>query len=148
MSTQWDLAHRLNQAVNAHDLSSVLACYSEDAVLVSPAGVAQGHDEIGWVYQQNFRAFPDFHMAAWFELDVCDNPVCTEWTYTGTHTGPLLMPGGREIAGTGRRIAIRASCAAHISDGKIDSYREYFDQLELYSQLGFGLVELDQIEVR
>ncbi|QYC40937.1 SnoaL-like polyketide cyclase [Nonomuraea coxensis DSM 45129] len=143
MSTYWDVKHRLNRAVNAHDLSGVLACYSPDAVFVSPAGVAEGHDEIGWIYQQLFKAFPDFHMAAWFEVSDCDNPAVTEWTYTGTHTGLLLVPGGHEIAGTGRRIAVRASCATHISDDRIDSHREYFDQLELYSQLGFGLVELE-----
>ncbi|MEV4177171.1 ester cyclase [Nonomuraea sp. NPDC049709] len=148
MSTYWELKHRFCDAVNAHDLQGVLDCYSPDAVLVTPAGVAQGHDEISWLYQQLFQGFPDFQMAAWFELGDCDNPAVTEWTYTGTHTGPLLLPDGRTIAGTGRRIAIRATCSAHVSDGKIDSHREYYDQLELYSQLGFGLVELDRIPTR
>lgn len=144
MSTYWDIKHRLDDAVNAHDLQGVLACYSEDAVYVGPSGVVEGHEQIAWYYEQFFTAFPDFHSTAWFELDNCDNPAVTEWTYTGTHTGPILLPDGREIEGTGRRIAIRAICAAYVQDGKIVTHREYFDQLELYSQLGFGLTDKTQ----
>ncbi|PZG19297.1 ester cyclase [Nonomuraea aridisoli] len=141
----WDLKHRLADAVNAHDVPGVLACYSRDAVYVTPCGVAEGHDQIRWMYEQLFRAFPDFHAAAWFELGDCDNPAVTEWTYTGTHDGPFLLPDGREIAATHRRITVRATCSAHVTEGKIDSHREYYDQLELFSQLGFGLLELDRI---
>ncbi|MEV4357582.1 ester cyclase [Nonomuraea sp. NPDC004186] len=142
MSTFWDLKHQLADAVNAHDLPKVLACYSPDAVYVSPAGVAEGHDQIAWLHEQILEAFPDFHMTAWYELGDCDNPAITEWTYTGTHKGPLLLPDGREIAGTGRRITVRATCATFVENGKIISHREYYDQLELYSHLGFGLAEL------
>jgi ketosteroid isomerase-like protein len=142
MSTYWELKHRLGDAINAHDLQRVLSCYSTDAVFVTPSGVAEGHDQIAWIYEQFFKGFPDFHTTAWFELSDCDNPVVTEWTYTGTHTGPFLLPDGREIEGTGRRVTLRATCTAHVEHGKITTHREYFDQLELYSQLGFGLMEL------
>jgi predicted ester cyclase len=142
MSTYWDLKHRLGDAVNAHDLQGVLDCYSADAVYVTPSGVAEGHDQIAWIYDHLFTAFPDFHATAWFELADCDNPVITEWTFAGTQTGPFLLPDGREIEGTGRRITLRATCTAHVENDKITTHREYFDQLELYSQLGFGLTEL------
>ncbi|MFG1699759.1 ester cyclase [Nonomuraea sp. NPDC049309] len=141
----WDLKHRLNEAVNDHDLPLVLDCYSKDAVYVTPCGVAEGLDQIEWMYQQTFRAFPDWHATAWFELGDCDNPVITEWTYTGTNAGILLLPNGREIAPTGRRITVRASCTAFVKDGKICSHREYYDQLEPYCQLGFGLLEREKI---
>lgn len=142
MSTFWDLKHRLADAVNAHDMQGVLACYSADAVFVTPSGVAEGHEQIAWFYEQFFRGFPDFRATAWFEVAEHDNPAITEWTYTGTHSGPFLLPDGREIQGTGRRVSLRATCASHVEDGKITTHREYFDQLELYSQLGFGLTEL------
>jgi ketosteroid isomerase-like protein len=142
MSTFWELKHRLDDAINAHDLAGILACYSEDAVYVGPTGVAEGHDQIGWLYEQLFKAFPDFHTTAWFEIEDCNNPTVTEWTYTGTHTGPILLPDGREVKGTGRRITLRAICAAYTENDKITTHREYYDQLEMYSQLGFGLTEL------
>ncbi|MDH2424613.1 ester cyclase [Sphaerisporangium sp. TRM90804] len=143
MSTYWDVKHRLSDAVNVHDLRAVLACYHPDAVYVTPAGVAEGHDQIAWFYEQVWQAFPDFHLTAWFEAAQCDNPAITEWTYTGTNTGPLLLPDGREFGPTGRRITVRATCGAHVEGDRIATHREYYDQLELYSQLGFGLTELE-----
>jgi ketosteroid isomerase-like protein len=145
MSAYWDLKHQLADAVNAHDMPRVLACYSPDAVYVSPAGVAEGLEQIAWLHRHTFQGFPDFHMTAWYELGDCENPAVTEWTYTGTHKGPFLLPDGREITATGRRITVRATCTTHVANAKITSHREYYDQLELYSQLGFGLVELDRV---
>ncbi|MBC6458748.1 ester cyclase [Actinomadura sp. HBU206391] len=143
MSTFWDLKHRLGEAINAHDLQGVLDCYRPDAVYVTPSGVAEGHEQIAWLYGHLFQGFPDLHLTPWFELGDCDNPAVTEWTMTGTHTGPFLLPDGRVLDGTGRRITLRSTCSTFVEDGKIKTHREYFDQLELYSQLGFGLKELD-----
>ena len=141
-TTPWEITHRLVEAINAHDLHRVLECYSPDAVLVTPAGLAEGHEQIAWFYEDFFEGFPDFHQTAWFE-GAGDDPVSTEWTLTGTHTGPFLLPDGSVMEGTGRHVTVRASCTAHVTNGKIITHREYFDQLELYSQLGFGLAELD-----
>ncbi|WP_182873753.1 ester cyclase [Microbispora sp. H10670] len=141
MSDFWALKHRMADAINAHDLHEILSHYSPDAVYVGPSGVAEGFEQIAWVYEQIFAAFPDFHVTAWYEVADCENPAVTEWTYTGTHTGPLLLPDGREIAGTGCRITLRATCTSFVENGKIKTHREYFDQLELYSQLGFGLTK-------
>jgi predicted ester cyclase len=143
MATSWDIKHRLTEAINAHDLHRVLDYYNPDAVYVSPAGVAEGHEQIAWLYEQLFKGFPDYHLTAWFEVADSDNPAVTEWTVTGTHTGRFLLPDGREFEGTGRPITLRASCSAFVENQKIVTHREYFDQLELYSQLGFGLKELD-----
>ncbi|MFG2076181.1 conserved hypothetical protein [Nonomuraea maritima] len=141
MSDFWELKHRLRDAVNAHDLDAILDCYSPDAVYVTPSGVAEGRDQIAWLYEQFFRGFPDFHHSAWYEYGELDNPAVTEWTYTGTHTGPFLLPDGYEVLGTGRRITLRACCAILVENDKIVTHREYYDQLELFSQLGFELAQ-------
>jgi ketosteroid isomerase-like protein len=143
MSAFWDLKHRLGEAINAHDMQGVLDCYCPDAVYVSPSGVAEGHRQIAWLYEQLFDGFPDLHLTPWFEIGDCDTPAVTEWTMTGTQTGPFLLPDGRVLEPTGRRIAVRTTCSTFVEDGRIKTHREYFDQLELYSQLGFGLKELD-----
>ncbi|MFC4535741.1 ester cyclase [Sphaerisporangium dianthi] len=143
MSDFWTIKHRLCDATNAHALDRILDCYSRDAVLVTPSGTMEGHEQIAWLYEQFFRGFPDFHLTAWFEAADCDNPAITEWTVTGTHEGPLLLPDGRELQATGRRVIYRATCSSFVENGKITTHREYYDQLELYSQLGFGLKELD-----
>ncbi|MEW9530908.1 ester cyclase [Microbispora sp. NPDC049125] len=141
MSVFWDLKHELCEAINDHDVRRVLEFYSPDAVYVAPAGVAEGHEQIAWLYEHFFKGFPDYHLTAWYEVE-CDNPTVTEWTVTGTHTGPFLLPDGRELEGTGRPITLRATCLSYVENGKIKTHREYFDQLELYTQLGFGLTEL------
>jgi ketosteroid isomerase-like protein len=143
MSTFWDLKHRMGEAINAHDLQGVLDCYSPDAVYVAPAGIAEGHQQIGWLYEQLFRGFPDLHLTPWFELCDWENPAVTEWTMTGTHTGPFALPDGRELEGTGHRITVRTTCSTFVENGKIKTHREYYDQLELYGQLGFGLKKLN-----
>ncbi|MEU8205909.1 ester cyclase [Streptosporangium sp. NPDC049046] len=137
-----ELERRLIEAINAHDLHRVLDCYSPDAVLVAPSGTMEGHEQIAWLYEQYFKAFPDFKKTVWLEVP-CEDPVVAEWTLTGTHTGPFLLPDGREVEETGRRITVRGACMAYVANEKIITQRDYFDQLELYSQLGFGLTELD-----
>jgi steroid delta-isomerase-like uncharacterized protein len=143
MSIFWDIKHQLCEAINAHDLHQVLELFSPDAVYVSPSGIAEGHEQIAWLLEQFFKGFPDCHRTPWFEIADHDNPAVMEWTLTGTHTGPFLLPDGRELEGTGRQITLRGTCASFIENGKITTHREYFDQLELYTQLGFGLTEIN-----
>lgn len=47
------------------------------------------------------------------------------------------------MEGTGRHITVRATCIAYAENDKIITHREYYDQLELFSQLGFGLSEIN-----
>ncbi|MEO3812401.1 ester cyclase [Sphaerisporangium sp. B11E5] len=139
MVDKWEVKRRLADAINDHDVRRMLDCFSEDAVFVSPVGLAEGREEIVWIFEQFFRGFPDLHLTVWYEATSTDNPLVVEWTGTGTHTGPFLMPDGRELEATGRRITLRGTCASFIEDEKIVTHREYFDQLELYSQLGLHL---------
>ncbi|WP_239115302.1 ester cyclase [Planotetraspora kaengkrachanensis] len=145
MSTFWDVKRRLTDAINSHDLDRVLECFSPDAVVVSPYGVAEGREQIAWMYEQLFTGFSDFTLTTWFEVTGTDIPMVAEWTSTGTHTGPFLLPDGNVLEGTGRRIAVRGTCASFVENGKITTHREYFDQLEMYTQLGMGLVAVDQV---
>jgi steroid delta-isomerase-like uncharacterized protein len=145
MSTFWDITHRVAEAINDHDVHRMLEHFSPDAVYVSPVGMAEGHDQIAWIYEHTFKAFPDYHLTAWYEMTDCDNPAVTEWTATGTHTGLLLLPDGREFQGTGRHITLRGSCFSYVADGKISTHRVYYDQLEMYAQLGLCLADPDPV---
>ena len=51
MDTFWDLKHWLADAINKHDIPGILSCYSPGAVYVTPSGVAEGHDQIAWMYE-------------------------------------------------------------------------------------------------
>jgi ketosteroid isomerase-like protein len=145
MSTYWDVKRGVVEAINDHDVHQMLEHFSPDAIYVSPVGMAEGRDQIAWVFEQIFKAFPDYHITAWYEMTDCGNPAVSEWTATGTHTGLLLLPGGREFQATGRHITLRGSCFSFLVDEKISTHREYFDQLELYTQLGLCLVDPDPV---
>ncbi|MFC0865004.1 ester cyclase [Sphaerimonospora cavernae] len=133
-----DLVDLVLGALNDHDVERALRHFSSDAVLVSPIGVAEGHGEIAWYFEHLIKGFPDLGITVWHKV-TCEDPMFTEWTMTGTHTGPFLLPRGEVLDGTGRRIAVRGCGACAVEDGLVITYRDYFDQLELYVQLGLSL---------
>jgi ketosteroid isomerase-like protein len=138
MPTAREIKDKLHDAVNEHDIEQIIECFAPDAVYVTPAGVVEGREQIAWYYEHLFAGFPDLRIVSWHKV-VCDEPAVTEFTMAGTHSGPFLLPDGRVLEGTGRHITVRAAGAAFIEDGKIITDRDYYDQLELYSQLGLSL---------
>ena len=86
-------------------------------------------------YLETFKlAMPDAR-AVVERIHLAGDTVVVEGRFVGTHTGPLVTPEG-EVAPTGARVDLRFADVSHISDGKIDSYHTYYDQLRLMTQLG------------
>jgi steroid delta-isomerase-like uncharacterized protein len=133
------LADRVLNAVNAHDLERLSAFYDDDAVLSTPMGDCVGRERIARYWESLFKGFTDMAMTVWNRVE-CADPGFTEWTMTGTHTGPFPLPDGGVASASGRRITVRGCGACHARDGLVVAHRDYFDLLELYSQLGFSLV--------
>lgn len=133
------LADRVLNAVNAHALEVLSGLYDQNAVLTTPLGLFQGPGRISLYWERLFKGFPDVYVTVWNRVEIAD-PGFTEWTLTGTHTGPFPLPEGGVVGATGRRIAVRGCGACHAENGLLVAHREYFDLLELYSQLGFSLV--------
>ncbi|MGW5262310.1 nuclear transport factor 2 family protein [Microbispora sp. NPDC004025] len=133
------LADRVLNAVNGHDLDRLSACYDDDAVLSTPLGDNVGREQIVRYWENLFKGFTDMAMTVWNRVE-CADPGFSEWTMTGTHTGPFPLPDGGVASASGRRITVRGCGACHAKDGLVIAHRDYFDLLELYSQLGFSLV--------
>ncbi|MFB4276850.1 MULTISPECIES: ester cyclase [unclassified Nonomuraea] len=129
------VVHRLLDAANAHDLDAVLRCYAPGAVVVGPEMEAAGPEEIGSYYTQMWDGFPDLRFTQWETITVRDT-IATELTAAGTHTGPYLVAGGDVLAPTGRHVSVRVCWFWHLRDGLVSSQRFYYDQLEIYAQLG------------
>jgi hypothetical protein len=135
MSEARDVMDRLTEAVLAHDLEGVAACYAEDAVGVTPdQGEIRGRDALAAYQRQLGDAFPDMgyepvakHEAGSVAID--------EGDFVGTNTGPLPTPGGN-LPPTGRSIRVRSCDVATIERGVIVEHHFYFDQLDFLSQLG------------
>jgi steroid delta-isomerase-like uncharacterized protein len=62
--------------------------------------------------------------------------VVEQARYTGTHTGPLRDPDGAEIPATGRTFDFPFVGIFRVQDGKITSIRIFYDQIEIFTQLG------------
>ncbi|MEV4458941.1 nuclear transport factor 2 family protein [Microbispora sp. NPDC049633] len=133
------LADRVLNAVNGHDLDRLSACYDDDAVLSTPLGDNVGREQIVRYWENLFKGFTDMAMTVWNRVEYAD-PGFSEWTMTGTHTGPFPLPDGGVASASGRRITVRGCGACYAKDGLVIAHRDYFDLLELYSQLGFSLV--------
>ena len=59
-----------------------------------------------------------------------------DWRYVGTHTGSLRSPDGVEVPATGKQFDFPFVAIFRVQGGKIRSIRIYYDQVELFTQLG------------
>ncbi|TDD32035.1 hypothetical protein E1286_44135 [Nonomuraea terrae] len=130
-----DVVDRLIAAVNAHDMEACLRCYSVAATMVGPEMQAEGRAQITSYHAHVWDGIPDVSITVWDRISNGDR-VAVETTFNGTHTGPFLIAGGRVIEPSGRRVSFRGCWIFTVEDNLIITHRLYFDQLELYTQLG------------
>ncbi|SNT59855.1 conserved hypothetical protein, partial [Streptosporangium subroseum] len=74
MVDKWEIKRGMADAINAHDVHRLLDLFTEDAIFVSPVGMAEGHEQIAWLFEQFFKGFPDLHLTVWYEATDTDNP--------------------------------------------------------------------------
>jgi steroid delta-isomerase-like uncharacterized protein len=136
MSANKQLLDRYVERYNAGDLDGVLDLYAKDAVQNMPDGTFVGPDAIRDRLAQELIAFPDVNHVVRSFVEQGD-AFCDEWTFAGTHTGSLLLPDGRELAPTGKRIEVRGMEYCQVNDdGKLTVNTLYFDNLAVLVQLG------------
>jgi predicted ester cyclase len=84
--------------------------------------------------QAYLAAFPDAdnQVTGWIESQ---DGIAVEQTTTGTHSGTWVTPLG-ELAATGKQVRWESVEIVRVREGKIASWRSYFDQLEALTALG------------
>jgi hypothetical protein len=116
MTSEEQLIKRYFDAFNRHDLEGVVACFHEQAVLVSPNGRRlAGIAEVRRSYETEFAMFPDAH---------CDLRLCTG--NSGRGVAESYFTGTR--SGRGKTEAIGAE-VMEIVDGKIKEIRDYHQEV-------------------
>ena len=80
------------------------------------------------------RAVPDAR-ALVEQVHVAGEAVIVEGRFVCTHTGPLEGPDG-DIPPSGGSIDLRFADVSRVLDGRIQSYRTYYDRLGLLTQMG------------
>ncbi len=120
---------------NAGDLDAVMDLYAEDAVQNMPDGSFSGRSAIRGRLAQELSAFSDVEHTVRSFVEQGE-AFCDEWTFAGTHTAPVLLPDGRELAATGMRVEIRGMEYCLMRDGKLVVNTLYYDNLAVAAQLG------------
>ena len=68
-------------------------------------------------------------------LDEVGNKAFAEWLVEADHTGPYVLGADAVMEATGRRVHLAGVTVADFRDGKIRSFRTYFDDASLIEQL-------------
>ena len=68
-------------------------------------------------------------------LDEAGNKAFAEWIVDADHTGPLVLSEDTVLEATGRHVQLPGVTVADFRDGKIRSYRTYFDDISLIEQI-------------
>jgi ketosteroid isomerase-like protein len=68
-------------------------------------------------------------------IDEVGNKAFAEWIVEADHTGPLVLGEDAVVDATGRRVQLAGVTVADFRDGKIRSFRSYFDDISLLEQM-------------
>ena len=68
-------------------------------------------------------------------LDEVGNKAFAEWLVEADHTGPLVLGEDAVLDATGRHVQLAGVTVADFREGKIRSFRTYFDDVSLIEQI-------------
>jgi ketosteroid isomerase-like protein len=68
-------------------------------------------------------------------VDEVGNRVYAEWLIEADHTGPLVLDDDVVLDATGRHVQLAGVSVADFREGKISSFRTYFDDLSMLEQI-------------
>ena len=130
----------LEQAIehwNAGDRRAWAALYADDVVYEAPGGqrISGLADLESQYFDALLTAAPD-RVSRDVVLFSDGEYVVEQARYVGTHTGLLRSPDGVEVPPTGKAFDFPFAGIFRVQGGKISSIRIYYDQIELFMQLG------------
>ncbi|MBT2438863.1 SgcJ/EcaC family oxidoreductase [Streptomyces sp. ISL-36] len=132
-----EVMDRLTEALTTKpDLEAIADLFAEDAVAVTPdGGEMEGREAIVAYWRTMTEAIPEATFTTLYSFETDDTAI-DEGVFSGRNTGPIQFPTGETLPATGKEIRIRGVDLAQVADGRIVSYRLYFDQMEFLGQLG------------
>jgi len=135
MATE-DIVRKLVDAWNRHEVDTMIALYSQDAVVygtLNPEGI-KGKESLRKSRERLFNAFPDFKMKV-LNIVAKDDIAWFEWVFTGTHTGPIQSQ-AVSIPPTNRVVEWRGADFVRFSQGLVVEERAFADLAAFMRQLG------------
>ncbi len=126
-------------ALNSRDWARYERCFASSVVTLEPdeKDPILGQKLLTDRVTKYVSAFPDLRLAKERLFGTADGEwVVLNSTFNGTHRGSLTLPDGTVVAPTGRKISVHGCSVFRIQGGKIREFIGYYDQVEMFSQLG------------
>ena len=114
--------------------ADVSTLFTDDVVGWSPYAQVSGLAAMAALAELRETAFSDVTLSL-RGLDEVGNKAFAEWVIDAEHSGPLVLSEEVVLDATGRRVQLPGATVAEFRDGKISSYRTYFDDGSLIEQL-------------
>lgn len=138
MSDWKERVERAFEAFNRRDLTRAAGSddLNDDVEWIDPGlpGPLRGVAAVRMFMGSLINAFPDAKMTVRSAIEGND-AVAVEYTWTGTHLGPLPMG---SIPATGKQVRIESCMVFATAGGRISRVRVYPDNLTLLAQLGLA----------
>jgi ketosteroid isomerase-like protein len=124
-------------AIAAGDWEAYGSVFAEDLLMVTPSlpGITRGREARVQLVQGIMDPFPDGVVKVQRSFGR-DDWACLEVLFTGTHTEPMPGPGGTEIPPTNKAVKLPYCMVMKFKDGLASELYEYYDQVDLLTQLG------------
>jgi len=108
--------------------------FTDDVVGWSPYVALSGLAALAELAALREAAFSNV-MITFRGLDEVGNKAFAEWLVEADHTGPLVLSEDTALEASGRHVQLAGVTVADFREGKIRSFRTYFDDLSLIEQI-------------
>jgi ketosteroid isomerase-like protein len=108
--------------------------FTDDVVGWSPYATVSGVSALAELAAVRDMAFSNVEIT-FRGLDEVGNKAFAEWVVDADHTGPLILSEDAALEATGRHVRLAGATVADFREGKIRSYRTYFDDVSLIEQI-------------
>jgi ketosteroid isomerase-like protein len=108
--------------------------FTDDVVGWSPYATVSGLAALADLSARREVAFSNV-VITFRGLDEVGNKAVAEWLVDADHTGPLVLGADSVVEATGRHVQLPGVTVADFREGKIRSFRTYFDDLSLIEQI-------------
>jgi ketosteroid isomerase-like protein len=134
MSARTEVMMRALEAEVGSNAVDIATLFTDDVVGWSPLMTVSGLTALAELSALREIAFSDVVILV-RSLDEVGNRAYAEWVIEADHTGPLVLDEDTVLDATGRHIEVAGVSVADFRDGKISSFRTYFDDLSMIEQI-------------
>jgi predicted ester cyclase len=126
---------RFFAAVDSKQPEKMAEVDAPDIEMVTPMGTFKGQEGHQQLTKGFATAAPNFKHNVTRCIEQGETIAC-EGTFSGDHTGPLMMPTGQAVPATGKHFEFKWGGLATVKGGKVTSVHVYFDPMVMMQQLG------------